>query len=312
MDRINHPTAIDIGGGRMGFRSKDTVAGIPGTVVPAGWLNPVQEEIVKVIEACGFDPTAADWTQLAQGLQSGALNWAVATGTANAWLVDLALAITAYKAGRSFRIKPPATNTNTTVNVNIDGVGDRRVKRSDGSDPAIGDLHVDRFLEVFDDGDNLRVLSKLPSDRLAESYLGFHADPASLSIPNNVQTLISSYGTTTNNLPGAALAGGVVTIGTTGTYQVTANMASLLADFSGSNYGAVISVSKVNGSNVPILSIAGVPIEVLGSNIPSTRAGGASGLAKLAAGDRLAVFFSQNRGSAQNVSISLDVEFRGN
>lgn len=35
MDRIDHPTAVDIGGGRRGFRSKDTVAGVPGTVATA-------------------------------------------------------------------------------------------------------------------------------------------------------------------------------------------------------------------------------------------------------------------------------------
>ena len=30
MDRIVHATAVDIGGGKRGFRSKDTVAGVPG------------------------------------------------------------------------------------------------------------------------------------------------------------------------------------------------------------------------------------------------------------------------------------------
>lgn len=102
-----------------------------------------------------------------------------------------------------------------------------------------------------------------------------------------------------------------MTIGATAFYQVTANMWPLLSDYFSAAYGASITVSMVDGSNAPILSIAATPIEILASNLPAARAAAASGIAKLTAGDRIAAFFGHHRGSAQSVSISLDIEFRG-
>ena len=246
-----------------------------------------------------------------RSLQRGTFSLGVATGTANAWVLTPVPSVAAYAAGRPMMITIPATNSSATVNANVSGLGNRRVKKADGTDPAIGDLVAGRMIWTADDGSNIRVLSPLASDRLATPYLGFRGDPVLISIPSGTQTLISSYTAITNNLPASSQSGGVVTIGASGFYQVTANLGSLLADFAGNNYGAAISVSKVNGSNAPILSVAGAAIEIIASNVPSTRAISASGIAKLASGDRIAVFFQQTKGTAQNVSISFDIEFRG-
>ena len=64
MDRINGADWVDIGGGRRGFRAEDLPSGTTGTEVTDVWLNMVQEEIVKVIEAAGLGLNPADWTQL--------------------------------------------------------------------------------------------------------------------------------------------------------------------------------------------------------------------------------------------------------
>jgi hypothetical protein len=89
MDRIIHSTAVDIGSGKRGFRSKDTVAGLPGTVVTAGHMNALQEEILAVIEAADIDPDPGDLTQLLQAIRkllprgrqayytAGTYNWTV-------------------------------------------------------------------------------------------------------------------------------------------------------------------------------------------------------------------------------------------
>lgn len=164
MDRIDGPTAVDIGGGRMGFRGKDTVAGVPGTAVRAKWLNAFQEEAVGFVEKTGQEPSYDDLNQLAAGVQSGALNFAAATGTANAWEIDPALAIGAYKLGRVLYVKPPATNTSSAVTVTVSGLPARSVKKADGTNPKPGDLRVDRWYPMFDDGAGLRALSMLPSD----------------------------------------------------------------------------------------------------------------------------------------------------
>jgi len=86
MDRIVGANVIDLGGGRRGFRSKDTVAGLPGTELTATWHNAVQEELLAVIEALGYEPSAADLKQILRAIRSQGFNYitaAAVAGTAN-------------------------------------------------------------------------------------------------------------------------------------------------------------------------------------------------------------------------------------
>lgn len=69
MDRITGTNTVDIGGGRRGFRSKDTVAGLPGTVLTAAWLNAMQEEAMALIVGQGINPSAGDLTQMLQAIR---------------------------------------------------------------------------------------------------------------------------------------------------------------------------------------------------------------------------------------------------
>lgn len=100
----------------------------------------------------------------ARSLQAGKFSYAVATGSANAWTVAPTPAVAAYAAGRALNIIAPATNTSTTVNMNVSTLGNRRIKKADGSDPAIGDLVAGRIYATIDDGTNIRVLTPLASD----------------------------------------------------------------------------------------------------------------------------------------------------
>ena len=69
MQRITGPTAVDIGGGRLGFRDENLGAGIEGTDVLAAWLNGVQEEIAGVIEGAGLALNGAVLTQLREAIR---------------------------------------------------------------------------------------------------------------------------------------------------------------------------------------------------------------------------------------------------
>lgn len=88
----------------------------------------------------------------------------VATGTANAWAVTTAPTVAAYAAGRPLWIKAPATNTLTTVTINISGIGTRPLMKADATAPAIGDFVSGRWYPTIDDGTNVCVISTLPSD----------------------------------------------------------------------------------------------------------------------------------------------------
>lgn len=133
----------------------------------------VTGQIAAAIDAGGLTVDDTILLRLAQAIQSGKSNYAVATGTANAWVVAPNLAVPAYAAGRVLNIVAPATNTSTTVNMNVSGLGDRRIKKADGTDPAIGDLVSGKVYATIDDGTNIRILSMLPSDIIgAASIVG--------------------------------------------------------------------------------------------------------------------------------------------
>lgn len=164
MDRISHSTAVDIGGGRMGFRSKDTVAGIPGTVLTATHLNAEQEELVGAIEAAGLAPTAGDLTQITQVIRGGRLNWRAAGGTANALTIGLTPQLLAYVAGLPLRILTGANPNSGAMTLNVDGLGAKAIIRRSGAAMAADDVPANSLLSVVYDGVAFRVVGLAPSD----------------------------------------------------------------------------------------------------------------------------------------------------
>ncbi len=247
----------------------------------------------------------------ARSIQAGKFAYVVATGTANVWAVAPTPAVAAYAAGRALWIRAPATNTQSYVVANVSELGDRVIKKSNGSALEARDLVSGQVYPTIDDGANIRVVVPLPSDRLVQPYLGFHGDPITQSFANNTQARVASYSSVVNNLPGASHSGGIITVGTTGRYAVTANMLALMPGSGGSNYFYAVTASKVDGAGVPLASIAAQPVTVTPASIAANLAGAATGIAMLTAGDRIAAFFVHNQGSSLNMSISLDVEFRG-
>lgn len=136
-----------------------------GTELRAGLLNALLAQLRGVVRTAGSVPaTNLDDLLLAKAMASGHATYAVATGTANDWSVSPALAVPAYAAGRVLNIIAPASNTSRTVNVNISTLGNRRIKKSDGTDPAVGDLVSGKVYATIDDGASIRILTPLPSE----------------------------------------------------------------------------------------------------------------------------------------------------
>lgn len=273
----------------------------------AGW--PIGQ-VWNALLQNGVTPDPAKLLGLARAIQAGKTTYAVATGSANAWVVDPSLAVPSYAAGRVLWVIAPATNTSTTVNMNVSGLGNRRIKKASGQDPVAGDLVTGQVYPTIDDGTSIRVIVPLPSDRLSTAYLGFHGDGTSISYANNVSTLINAYGASpVNNLPGASYSAGIITVGTTGFYFLSANLLSTMPG--GTNYGYAVSVSKVDAGGVAIVSLAAQQTTVSTASVTSSLAGSVGAIAKINAGERIAGFFRHNQGAAQNATISIDIEFRG-
>lgn len=73
-------------------------------------------------------------------LLSGAINYAVCTGSANAYIASIAT-VTSYVDGQRYTLKINVANTDAST-VNISGLGTRAIKRPDGADVEAGDLGV--------------------------------------------------------------------------------------------------------------------------------------------------------------------------
>jgi len=151
------------GFGALTHRNFNQATGERGSWPDGVGYQQIIDEICRVVEGAGLTLNGAASDQLAQAVQKG-MNFAVATGTANAWVVAPSLAVPAYAAGRGLNIIAPATNTATTVNMNVSGLGNRRIKKADGTDPAIGDLVAGKVYATIDDGTNIRVLTPLASE----------------------------------------------------------------------------------------------------------------------------------------------------
>lgn len=206
------------------YVDKNAGAGIAGSFLAADAAEHPQIEILKAIVAGGLTPSGGNLSQLAQAIQSGKSTYAVATGTANAWIVAPNLAVPAYASGRALNIIAPATNTSTTVTMDVSTLGTRRIKKSDGTDPAIGDLVSGRIYPTIDDGASIRVLTPLPSEMLLpppgsstqfapRQRLIEATQTSNQSIANSVQTILNYQTTNQNQLNSSTWSGTRLTIG---------------------------------------------------------------------------------------------------
>lgn len=88
MFRIDHATAAASlpafgAEGTPGFFTDGVPGASAATVVPAWWLNMVQEEITQAIESAGLTPDKADPTQLTQAIEAIALGVGGSSSTVN-------------------------------------------------------------------------------------------------------------------------------------------------------------------------------------------------------------------------------------
>lgn len=144
MFRIDTPNkAVDLfGAGKHGFRDGDKVNGINATELSAAQQNALQEELAAIIEASGGTLNKANNAQVLEAIkrlidaQSG--NYALDTGVANAYVVALDPAITAYADGMTVRVKVVNANTGAaTLNA---GAGAVPLVNDVGGALAYGDV----------------------------------------------------------------------------------------------------------------------------------------------------------------------------
>jgi len=89
----------------------------------------------------------------------GVLDYAAATGSANAYAIALTQALTEHIPGMPIRMKANHTNTGAAT-VAIDALSAVAIKRRDGSDLAAGDIPNDAIVELSYNGTYYQLMSQ--------------------------------------------------------------------------------------------------------------------------------------------------------
>jgi phage-related tail fiber protein len=114
-----------------------------GTIVTAAFLNAVNNH-----RHTGQDVDGA-----------GALDYAVATGSGNAYAITLAPALTAHVAGMPIVFKANHANSGAST-VAVSGMGAVAIKRRDGSALVTGDIQNGQIVIICYDGTNYQLMSQ--------------------------------------------------------------------------------------------------------------------------------------------------------
>lgn len=117
-------------------------------------------------------------------IQSGAVTFAAAAGTANAITATLAPAPAAYAAGLSINIKVAATNTGAAT-INVNGLGAKTIVRADGAPLSAGDLLAGQVTELVYDGTNFQV-SGLTAGSRALNGMAVFSSSGNWTVPAGV------------------------------------------------------------------------------------------------------------------------------
>jgi hypothetical protein len=129
------------------YVDRSTATAVRGSPLAAAFFNDIQAELLAVIVAAGLEPSENNLNQIAQAIQSGQLNYAAASGTANALTATLKPAPVTLREGVRVLLKAQATNTGA-MTLNVNGLGVVVIKRSDGSDTQGGDAVAGQYLPL--------------------------------------------------------------------------------------------------------------------------------------------------------------------
>ncbi|MDC7787954.1 hypothetical protein PQJ75_24630 [Rhodoplanes sp. TEM] len=160
MRRIEGANAVEIATGKLGFRGRNTAAGLPGTAVTEQFLNDVQEELAGVVEGAGL-ALSSDRAQVLKAIKALVGEpYAADTGTENALVVDLATPGFTLAAGKSIKVKVLNSVTYAaTIQVSNNGslVGTYPLVRHDGTALAPYDLVAGQVARLSFDGTSMQI-----------------------------------------------------------------------------------------------------------------------------------------------------------
>lgn len=148
---------------------------------------------INVLDANGVQQP--DWPQdnIASSSSAGSNNFAVATGSANSYILTPTPAIVAYQAGTTFNVLINATNTGPST-INVSGLGAQAIRRNGTVPLSGGEMVQGSIYEIIYDGTNFQLQNPTPPIEITSGY-EVTAPWGKLSM-NGVNTIASGSGAT--------------------------------------------------------------------------------------------------------------------
>lgn len=148
---------LNITASRMDAEDDGFAAGLTKAITKDGQTTPTANLPMNTKRHTGVGNAVArqDYASAAD-IADGSILWAVAAGTADVITLPLTPAITAYKAGQTYRFKSTGANTGA-VTLNVNGVGAQAITKNGTTALAAGDIPSGVIVEVTYDGTNFQL-----------------------------------------------------------------------------------------------------------------------------------------------------------
>ena len=170
--------------GNTPYVNGNPATGQQGSIPPAAAIQNPQTEIVNAISNSGFTPSDADLQQLSRAIRQGN-NYLVASGTANNYAVTSDLPLDEYRAGLTLRVLIPISNTGDSY-INVDGLGQRHIINTNGTNLASGQMAAAGIVELTDDGTEYQLVNGSVSGATGPAGATGPTGPAGPSSPTRL------------------------------------------------------------------------------------------------------------------------------
>ena len=136
-------------------------------------------------------------------LQDGGLVFqATDSGAADAYVIALSPAITAYVAGQEIAFKAAYASTGAST-LNVNGLGTKNIKKKNDQNIAAGDIEAGAIVKVFYDGTSFQMISQLGTSAGSMSSFTLTGDSGSNQTISDAETLDVAGGTGIDTVVGA-------------------------------------------------------------------------------------------------------------
>lgn len=158
-DRNN---SVDIDSTRMDAEMDGMATGLSNCITKDGQTTITANLPMATYRHTGVGNASARTDYAAAGqVQDSSFTYAADSGAADAYVITLSPAITAYAAGQEFKFLAGNANTGTST-LNVNGLGAKTIKKNVSVNLSAGDIQASSIVKVIYDGTNFQLLKSLP------------------------------------------------------------------------------------------------------------------------------------------------------